>query len=274
MTSSYNAGKPSLMIKIQEHISSSIQESEDIQNDIYIQQMSQIKAPTAFIEYLRISELFSEKNKKGQESFAQDINLPLMHLKYGYCNPLGFLIYFNKYQDIRVAFYPYKDKEDDKRIRFSLKSPIFLNGSDLQGMQRAQAANLVQGLDATLKVFILDAFQRDNLPITCQDDAFGTHPNQAPQLILAYNQGLIQIAQYYQSYFDGFNRWLPQYANDQLQDLQTKLLKTKKYQLSQRKDLETAILLYDDLKTVPCLYKLHLFKPQGVTISSFQRRLF
>ena len=40
MTSSYNPGKPSLIIKILEHISCSIQEADEYYNDIYIQYMS------------------------------------------------------------------------------------------------------------------------------------------------------------------------------------------------------------------------------------------
>jgi hypothetical protein len=38
-----------------------------------------------------------------------------------------------------VAFYPNKDEQEDpkKRIRFSLKSPMFLNGSDLERIKRA-----------------------------------------------------------------------------------------------------------------------------------------
>ena len=88
-----------------------------------------MKPPTLFVEYLRNLDLHSETNSNNKVSFAYNIYLPLMRLKYGYC----------KYQDIRVAFYPnkYEQEDTDKIMRFSLKSPMFLDGSDLQRMQCA-----------------------------------------------------------------------------------------------------------------------------------------
>lgn len=243
MTSSQNAGKRSLIIKIVEHINCTFQEGKEIYNDIQIQYMKQIKPATVFIEYLQQKDLKEDSEK----IFAQNIDLPLINLKQGYC----------EYKDLRVSFYPKKNSEsksEPKRCRFNLKSPMYLKGSDLLRMKRAQAANLVQALDATLKVYLLSEFQQKELPITCQHDAFGTHPNQAPELIKAYNKGLIEIAKYQQQDFEGFNNWLPQYCIKEIEILNKKITKDTQ-------DLiEVEIILYQNLLN----YKLKAFNEEEI----------